>query len=87
MTNDGDKKVTINPKLSVKVGDFGLAEIFQCQSYDEKDNEYFEYDGGIPEKLNQFHCFKTGITDTQQYKPPKVFKGEIYDARKSDILV
>lgn len=86
ITNDKNDKVNINPKISVKVGDFGLAEIFKCSSYEEKDNEYFEFDSGDPDKINPFHCLKTGITDTQQYKPPKVFKGEVYDARKSDIF-
>ena len=84
--DDNNGKVTINPKISVKVGDFGLSECFKSTSFEDEDNKYFEFDSGFPEKIGRFHCLKTGITDTQQYKPPKVFKGEVYDARKSDVF-
>lgn len=66
-----DGKVSVGSQLSVKVVDFGVAEIF----------------GPRGEKgIVSFDCMKSGLTvDNAPYVAPKVFDHDIYDARMADI--
>jgi len=60
---------TVNPNIQIKLVDFGLSEMFKV---DEAAND-------------NFSCNKFGITDKFHLSAPKVFREELYDARKADI--
>eukprot|EP01084_Bolivina_argentea_P032031 59259_1 len=69
--NKKDKSVIINPKVFIKICDFGLAEAFKQR-----------LDGN---KIKQFKCDKFELSDCVVYKAPQIFNEYIYDARKADI--
>lgn len=70
----------IDSKISIKIGDWGVAEVFKKKS-NEKKKQYFD------QEYETFKCSKNHYTD--QYKSPQAFdsslSANIYDARKADI--
>eukprot|EP01083_Nonionella_stella_P200934 735409_1 len=67
MQNNGE--LIINPKIGVKLVDFGVAELFDINLNANK----------------EFLCDKQGLSIVNEgYFAPKVFAGEIYDARAAD---
>eukprot|EP01083_Nonionella_stella_P000708 2010_1 len=64
-----DGSITVDSKgLTVKLSDFGFAEIFAFTKNDEA----------------AFRCTKKGITKDHKHKSPQQFNGQTFDARKSD---
>eukprot|EP01083_Nonionella_stella_P066066 173708_1 len=62
--------VSINPKISIKLCDFGVSEVFQWNPTKSK---------------NIFLCEKTGLSiDNEGYFAPKVFNNKIFDATCAD---
>lgn len=68
-----DDSISINPDLNVKLIDFGLSEIFNTKTDINDDNN------------NPFSCSKHGMTNNQTYVAPKVFDGDVYDAKCADM--
>ena len=67
-SEDGD--ITLARSISIKICDFGVAEIFKP----------------VTNHKNAFECDKQGLNiDNEAYHAPKVFDGVPYDATKADI--
>ena len=74
---------TVNPKIKIKLCDFGLSEVFETKHKspplthsDEEEDEYAQ---------NGFKCNKHEIVDTENFCCPRMLHEESYDARKADI--
>ena len=79
--NQQDGSITVDAKsLSVKICDFGFAEIFPFRNNNFDDNK--------EEKKNEsnhtFECAKLGITSDHTHKAPQRIDGLTFDAAKSD---
>ena len=67
--------VRIDKKLSFKICDFGLAEVFQ----NKNGKQYVEYDPD-EENLSTFHI-NTKFGTINPFQAPQIFAEEVYDAR------
>ena len=71
---DKQGNITISSNISIKLCDFGVAEIFAPK----KKNSKMKMDG--------FQCYKDGLTiENEAYLSPKQFDNQKYDARAADI--
>ena len=87
---DHNGKLKVDPNLSIKLVDFGVAEIFKVNpKVNPKGNPRGNLRGNPKVNLtvNSFQCNKQDAnSEHYPYVAPKVFFGEIYDARKADIF-
>mmetsp|Transcript_45937 Transcript_45937/g.73566 ORF Transcript_45937/g.73566 Transcript_45937/m.73566 type:complete len:413 (+) Transcript_45937:1054-2292(+) len=79
---------SIDPGVSIKIIDFGVAEIFNRKVRLNAVQEYEEME--LDEKYDaeadaRFHCLKAGLNiDNEAYLAPEVFQGDLYDGRAAD---
>lgn len=66
-----DGSVTINSNIKIKLGDFGLSEVYEPYKY--RDN------------FESFDMAKWGLKDSYTTTAPNVYKEEIYNGMKADI--
>ena len=70
----GSRKVTLPTNMSIKLIDFGAAEIFdvfiELDDYESPDN---------------FKCAKTRIFESDMFQAPELRRGDFYDARAADM--
>ena len=72
--------ISISPYISIKLCDFGVAEIFDKGDQTEDEAKIDEFDK-FP-----FQCYKSGLTvDNEASLSPKQFKNEVYDGRAADV--
>eukprot|EP01084_Bolivina_argentea_P054452 99852_1 len=72
---DNNGKVKVNPAISIKLADFGVAELFK------PDRSRRNLKGYSP-----FCCLKQNLTlDNESFLAPQICKDELYDARSADI--
>eukprot|EP01084_Bolivina_argentea_P032035 59266_1 len=73
--NQKDGTITVDSKnLSVKISDFGFAEIFPFEI-----NE-----NNVQNGYSNFTCAKHGLTKDHAHKSPQQYNGQTFDARKTD---
>ena len=74
LKNDGSGNVTLPTNMSIKLIDFGAAEIFdvfvELDDYEPPDN---------------FKCGKTRIFESEMFQAPELRTNEFYDARAADM--
>ena len=74
--------VSVDRNLSIKLIDFGLAEIFRFDPCCD-DKRYFQYDEDEA-VLGPFHI-NSKFGSMSPYQSPQIFVEEVYDGRKADI--
>ena len=80
--NKDNNKVIIDPNISIKLCDFGVAECFDVDNI----QQYVVNDDAIQrQKWSPFLCHKQGLSiDNECYFAPEVFEGVPFDACCAD---
>ena len=75
--NEKDDSVKINPSIELKIGDFGVSEVFKKGEYEKKENE-----NGEKTEIN-YACKKYNVSDKHFLDAPEIWDNEqVEDARK-----
>eukprot|EP01084_Bolivina_argentea_P054453 99855_1 len=72
---DNKGNIKVNPAISIKLSDFGVAELFKPDRSRRNLKEY-----------KPFKCQKQNLTlDNESFLAPKICKDELYDSRLADV--